>query len=128
MCFVLMIPLYVFATRPYGYMVSRHRREAKYMGKLEKFALWISGGMLAAEAGIGFVDIVTKWSDGSTTREDDGTGAARLAIKVALIAGAVIVYCTVSSILMIYATITGLIRNYDWKEIKNKLTKAKSAE
>ena len=127
-CFVLMIPLYVLATRPYGYMVSRHRREAKYMGKLEKFALWLSGGMLAAEAGIGFVDIVKKWSDGSTTREDDGTGAVRLAIKVGLIAGAVIVYCTVSSLLMIYATITGLIRNYDWKEIKNKLTKAKSAE
>ena len=126
-CFVLIIPLYVIATRPYGYMVSRHRREAKYMGKLEKFALWLSGGMLAAEAGIGFVDIVKEWSDGSTTREDDGTGAVRLAIKVALIAGAVIVYCTVSSILMIYATITGLIRNYDWKEIKNKLAKVKNA-
>lgn len=126
-CFVLMIPLYVFATRPYGYMMSRHRRESKVMGKLEKFALWLSGGMLAAEAGIGFVDIVKEWSDGSTTREDDGTGAVRLAIKVALIAGAVILYCTVSSILMIYATITGLIRNYDWKEIRNKLAKVKNA-
>ena len=126
-CFVLMIPLYVFATRPYGYMMSRHRRESKVMGKLEKIALWLSGGMLAAEAGIGYVDIVKEWSDGSTTREDDGSGPVRLVIKVALIAGAVILYCTVSSILMIYATITGLIRNYDWKEIKNKLAKVKSA-
>lgn len=127
-CFVLMIPLYVFATRPYGYMISRHRREAKYMGKLEKFGLWLSGGLLTAGAGIGFVEVVTKWSDGSTTREDDGTGPVRLAIQVALFIGAVLVYCTVSSFLMIYATITGLIRNYDWKEVKNKVANLKSAK
>lgn len=48
--------------------------------------MWLSGGMLAIEGGIGFVDIVTKWSDGSTTREDDGTGPVRLVIKVLLIA------------------------------------------
>lgn len=124
-CFVMIIPLYIFATRPYGYMISRYRREAKYLGWLEKIGLWLSGGMLAAGASIGFVDIITKWSDGSTTREDDGTGPARIAIKVLLFAGAVLVFCCVSSFLMIYATITGLIRNYDWMEIKNKVMKAK---
>ena len=127
-CFVMMIPLYVFATRPYGYMISRYRREAKYMNKLEKFGLWLSGGMLSVAASIKFVDIVTKWSDGSTTREDDGTGPARIAIQVVLFVGAVLVFCCVSSFLMIYATITGLYRNYDWKAVKHKVANLKGAK
>ena len=75
---------------------------------------------MAAGAGIGFVDVVTKWSDGSVTREDDGTGSARLALKVFLFVAAVLVFCAVSCLLMLYATITGLIRNYDWSEVKKK--------
>ncbi len=118
--FLLLIPLYIFAARPYGYTISRYRREADRLGWIEKIGLWLSGGLLGASAGIGFVDIVTKWSDGSTTREDDGTGPARLAIKVGLFVAAAIVFCAVSCFLMLYATITGLIRNYDWTNVKNK--------
>lgn len=118
--FLLLIPVYIFAARPYGYTISRHRREAENLGKIEKIGLWLSGGLMAAGAGIGFVDVVTKWSDGSVTREDDGTGAARLALKVFLFVAAVLVFCAVSCLLMLYATITGLIRNYDWSEVKKK--------
>ncbi len=125
--FLLLIPLYIFAARPYGYTISRHRREAANLGKLEKLGLWLSGGLFAAGAGIGFVDIVTKWSDGSESRSDDGTGPARLAIKVGLFALAVIVFCCVSCFLMLYATITGLIRNYDWSEVKGKVASASQA-
>jgi hypothetical protein len=73
------------------------------------------------------VDVVTKWSDGSESREDDGTGPVRLAIKVGLFALAVVVFCCVSCFLMLYATITGLIRNYDWKEVKAKAVSAGKA-
>lgn len=125
--FILLIPVYIFAARPYGYTISRHRREAANLGKLEKIGLWLSGGLFAAGAGIGFVDIVTKWSDGSESREDDGTGPVRLAIKVGLFALAVIVFCCVSCFLMLYATITGLIRNYDWKVVKAKAVSAGKA-
>ena len=125
--FLLLIPLYIFAARPYGYTISRHRREAANLGKLEKLGLWLSGGLFAAGAGVGFVDVVTKWSDGSESREDDGTGPVRLAIKVGLFALAVIVFCCVSCFLMLYATITGLIRNYDWSEVKGKVASASQA-
>ena len=120
MFFLLLIPVYIFAARPYGYTISRHRREADNLGKIEKIGLWLSGGLMAAGAGIGFVDIVTKWSDGTVTRSDDGTGPARLALKVFLFVAAVLVFCAVSCLLMLYATITGLIRNYDWSEVKKK--------
>lgn len=125
--FIMLIPLYIFASRPYGYTISRYRREEKNLGRIQKVAMWLSGGMLAIEGGIGFVDIVTKWSDGSTTREDDGTGPVRLVIKVLLIGGAVLVFCLTSTFIMLYATITGLIRNYDWTEVKKKVAGAAEA-
>lgn len=125
--FLLLIPLYVFAARPYGYTISRYRREADNLGKLEKIGLWLSGGLFATGAGIGFVDIVTKWSDGSESRSDDGTGPVRLAIKIGLFVLAVLVFCGVSCFLMLYATITGLIRNYDWREVKGKVASASQA-
>ena len=77
--------------------------------------------------GIGFVNIVTKWSDGSTTSEDDGTGPVRLAIKVGLFVAAALVFCAVSCFLMLYATIAGLIRNYDWTSVKNRAVAAGNA-
>ena len=123
----MLIPLYIFASRPYGYTISRYRREEKNLGRIQKVGMWLSGGMLAIEGGIGFVEIVTKWSDGSTTREDDGTGPARLVIKFLLIAGAVLIFCFTSTFIMLYATITGLIRNYDWTEVKKKVAGAAEA-
>lgn len=120
--FILLIPVYIFAARPRGYTISRHRREANNLSRIEKIGLWLSGGLLTAGMGVGFVDIVTKWSDGTTTREDDGTGPARLAIKVGLFVAAALVFCAVSCLLMLYATITGLIRNYDWKSVKSKVS------
>ena len=125
--FIMLIPLYIFASRPYGYTISRYRREEKNLGRIQKVGMWLSGGMLAIEGGIGFVDIVTKWSDGSTTREDDGTGPVRLVIKVLLIGGAVLIFCLTSTFIMLYATITGLIRNYDWTEVKKKVAGAAEA-
>jgi hypothetical protein len=125
--FILLIPVYIFAARPFGYLISRYRKEANTMSKIEKIGLWLSGGLFAAGAGIGFVDIVTKWSDGSTSRSDDGTGPVRLAIKLGLFAAAVLVFCAVSCFLMLYATITGLKRNYDWGAVKAKAVEASEA-
>lgn len=122
--FLLLIPVYIFAARPHGYTISHYRREANTLSWIEKIGLWLSGGLLSASMGIGFVDIVTKWSDGSVTRSDDGTGPARLAIKVGLFVAATLVFCAVSCLLMLYATITGLIRNYNWTNIKNQAVAA----
>ncbi len=122
--FLLLIPVYIFASRPHGYTITRHRKEAKFLGWIERIGLWLSGGLLGASLGIGFVDVVTKWSDGSVTRSDDGTGPARLAIKVGLLVAAVLVFCAVSCFLMLYATITGLKRNYDWSAVRANAAKA----
>lgn len=125
--FVLIcIPLYIIACRPYGYTLTRHAVEADTLNTIHRFGLWASGGLVGAAAAIQFTEIITKWSDGSTTTSDNGTGPAKMVLKIALIAGAVILFCLVSCFILAYATITGLIRNYDWKAIFNKLKKHKN--
>ena len=115
--FLILIPVYIFAERPYGYAISRYRTEAKILCGIKKGGLAFAGGLVRLAGSIGFVEIVTKWSDGSTTREDDGTGPLRLGLKLLLLAAAVVVVCAVSCLLMLYSTIMGLTRNYNWKAI-----------
>lgn len=64
--------------------------------------------ILPIERFIGFVNVVTKWSDDSTTSEDDGTGAARVGLKIGLLIAALAVICIVACFLMLYSTIMGL--------------------
>ncbi len=118
--FLLLCPLYIYAERPYGYMISRNRAEARVLGGIKKVAFGLAGGLLSMAASIGFVDVVTKWSDGTTTREDDGTAPIRIALKLGLVCAAAIVYIAVSFILVSYCTIVGLKRNYDWEPAKAK--------
>jgi hypothetical protein len=115
--FLILIPVYIFAERPYGYSISKYRTEAKVLKGIKKGGLALAGALVAWAGSIGFVEVITKWSDGSTTREDDGTGGVRIGLKIGLLVAALFVVCVVSCFLMLYSTITGLIRNYNWKNI-----------
>ncbi len=116
--FILLCPLYIFAERPYGYTISRHRTEAKVLGGIKKVAFALAGGLFTTGLFMkGSQEVHVKWSDGSRTVEDDGTWPIRMGIKLGLMLLAVIVFCVTSSVLVIYSTITGLKRNYDWDPI-----------
>ncbi len=128
--FILLCPLYIFAERPYGYTISRHRTEAKVLGGIKKVAFALAGGLFTTGLFMNATEEYrVKWSDGSVTREDDGLWAVRLGIKAGLMILALIIFCVTSSILVIYSTITGLKRNYDWDpiiaQVKEKLGIAK---
>ncbi len=122
------IPLYVFACRPYGYTINKYTAEAKTLNAIQRIGLWVSGGLAAGAAALQFTTIITKWSDGTTTKSDDGMGPAIAVAKIALLVAALLVFCFTCSFIMAYATIAGLIRNYDWAKIfasgKSKLASA----
>lgn len=113
--FLLLIPLYVFAERPYGYNISKYRTEASILGWIQRIGFGLAGGFVGAAGALQVTETVTKWSDGSKTREDDGI--AIYAMKFILLIIALVIFCVLSIGLMIYSTIAGLIRNYNWKEI-----------
>ena len=48
---------------------------------------------------------------------DTGLNMMVLFTKIGMIVAAVCIICCTAAVMMIYGTITGLIRNYNWKEI-----------
>lgn len=130
--FMFLIPLYIYADRPYGWMESRHRTEAKVLGGIRKWAFAIAGGLAGGALAMDFLpDTIVKWSDGSTTREGDPTNIIIIGMKIFMYIAAIVILAVVSTVIMLYATIQGLRRNYDWTPVKLRLKamfgKAKAA-
>lgn len=134
--FVILIPLYIFAERPYGWMESRHRTEKKVLGWIQKIGI----GMASFFFGTGLMMsllpdyiVETHYSGGRVEkhRESDPVNVAILALKVGLMILGVIIFCSISVLLTVYATFVGLKRNYEWSTIfaaaKNKVQTKKAA-
>lgn len=128
--FILLIPLYIFAERPYGYSISRHRAEAEKLGGLTMLAYSISGMLIIYSRSIKDApDIITKYSNGKVVREYDIAGNQMVAArKIILYIIAFALICITSCLIMLYSTIQGLRRNYNWKEIYAKSKEKRQAK
>lgn len=115
--FLILTPIYIFACRPYGYLVNKHKREGERVEGIRRIGWWLAGLLAGVGASIGFVNVITTYSDGSKTKSDDGTGPVRLILKGGLFLAAAIVFAFTSMFIMVYSTVSGLIRNYDWKAL-----------
>lgn len=123
--FIILIPVYIFAERPYGYTMTRTRAESSTLRGISKFTYTLSAMMLGSAASISWIQTVRKYSDGHTERSyDAGTNAPVIIMKACLYIAAFALVCIVSCILMLYMTIQGLRRNYNWAPL---LAKAKVA-
>ena len=120
--FIIMIPLYIIADRPYGWMETRHRLESKILGGIKKIGYALAAGMFSAGVGMQFLpDVLVKYtySNGRTeTRSEENTdNYFIMMMKILLLIGAIFVAAITSAFLMTYSTVTGLIRNYNWESI-----------
>ena len=97
--FIILIPVYIFAERPYGYTMTRTRAESSTLRGISKFTYALSAMMM-------------------------GSAASVMIMKACLYIAAFALVCIVSCILMLYMTIQGLRRNYNWAPL---LAKAKVA-
>lgn len=123
--FIILIPVYIFAERPYGYTMTRTRAESSTLRGISKFTYALSAMMMSSAASISWILTVRKYSDGRTESTlDAGTNAHVMIMKACLYIAAFALVCVVSCILMLYMTIQGLRRNYNWAPL---LAKAKNA-
>ncbi len=123
--FLFLIPVYIFAERPYGYNISRYRAEAETLGGIKKMAYGLAAFLSGTALAMNFLpDTIYKWSDGRTTRESDPMNMIIMAIKIGLLIAAVVVITVVSCFIVLYSTIQGLRRNYDWAPIIAKVKTA----
>lgn len=126
--FIILIPVYIFAERPYGYTMTRTRAESSTLRGISKFTYTLSAMMLGSAASIGWIRTVTKYSDGRTESSyDAGTNAPVMIMKAGLYIAAFALICVVSCILMLYMTIQGLRRNYNWAPLMAKAKVAASS-
>ncbi|MDR1585346.1 MAG: hypothetical protein LBS07_04125, partial [Prevotellaceae bacterium] len=112
--FLILIPLYIVAERPYGYNISKHRTEAAVLGGIRKIMNMFAGGLASIAGALYVTETVTSYTDGSKSRSDDGM--AIYAMKAILLLGALAIFVFTSVFLMLYSTIAGLARNYNWRE------------
>lgn len=126
--FILLIPLYIIANFAYGYNITRHREESKILSAIHKWIVGIGVGLVATGWLMELLPdyiVTTYWSDGHTTThtEVDPGNIMVVGFKIGLIILGLIVIAFISSAIMLYSTIVGLIRNYNWKAIFAKLKK-----
>ena len=125
--FIILIPVYIFAERPYGYTITRTRAESSTLRGISKFTYALSAMMLGSAASISWIQTVRKYSDGRTERTyDAGTNAPVVIMKACLYIAAFALVCIVSCILMLYMTVQGLRRNYNWAPLMAKMKSAVS--
>jgi len=117
--FIVLIPLYVIAERPYGYTITRTRLESKILGWIKKVMFWLAGSFAAGAFAMQVTETVTTWSDGSKTTESDALPVYAMKFILLMIALCIFVFTSVA--LMLYSTIVGLIRNYELKAAVQKM-------
>lgn len=98
---ILLIPLYLVSCYQYGYNITRFINFRESMDKL----FMVGGSIAGAGAAMGTVVEVTRWSNGSETRQTTSPGV------VFVLAGLLILLLT-SGIIMLFSTINGLYYNY----------------
>lgn len=114
--FILLTPLYIFACRPFGYTIIKKEEEARNAGFIKKLAMTLAGGLAAGALSMGWYYAVN--SSGKIVGDGDtGLNMMVLFTKIGMIIAAICIICCTAAVLMVYGTVTGLIRNYNWKEI-----------
>lgn len=118
--FIIMIPLYIYADRPYGWMETRHRLEAKILGGIKKIAYSIATGLFFGALFMPDVpDYIVTYSDGHKEREADMAGQImQWGVQALMILAALFIAAIASAFIMTYSTVVGLRRNYDWSSIR----------
>lgn len=115
--FILLIPLYVIANYAWGYNITKHREEQRKVEGIRKVAFGIAGALFGAGLAMDAFDTYrVRWSDGSRTTETEANWVS-IAFKAMLYALAIIIVAIVSTVIMIYSTISGFRHNYDFKAI-----------
>lgn len=123
---IVLIPLYIFTGYSYGYTITCHRRQHSIMNWLQKWGFRIAAFFFGTGVLMNLLpdDIVRyRYSDGST-RDERQTNAGNILIvvlKVGLIIIGILLFCFISVFIMTVQTITGLIRNFNWGALYNKV-------
>ncbi len=104
------ILLYVFASKPYGYMQFKRKQEYAVIQKATGWGAKIAGGILGAFWSMPITTYVTKYTDGTKETSSDGLIILGMQIGITvLVIGSILYFAT---IIIPFVAILAYIRNY----------------
>ena len=120
--FLLLIPAYIIANYAWGYNITKYREESALLNKIQKWGVALGGGMIGAAAAMEYLPdtkVTTHYSDGSSESHTESNGGNMIiaGIKLCLLVIGLAIIAIVSTVIMIYSTIQGFRRNYNWGAI-----------
>ena len=130
MFLVILIPLYIISGYPRGYAMSRSYMRGGCLGAFRK----VGFGLAQFFFGFGIAmtllpdNIVKyKYDDGHTETRNEGNffNIPIMLFKLGMICVGAILFVFVSTLIMVFETIGGLRRNFDWGAIFRKLFQKK---
>ncbi|MBN1968419.1 MAG: hypothetical protein JXR48_01585 [Candidatus Delongbacteria bacterium] len=106
---------YFYAARAPIFLINRRKREIEIMRKSTGWLMKFVVGFVSLFWSIPTTTTVTKWSDGSTTRESDALPLFAIQITVTVVVAFFLIY--LASILLPFLVIVSYIRNYQFERL-----------
>ena len=100
-------------------ITSEYREESALLNKIQKWGVALGGGMIGTAAAMDYLPetkVTTHYSDGSSESHTESNGGNMIiaGIKICLLVIGLAIIAIVSTVIMIYSTIQGFRRNYNW--------------
>jgi hypothetical protein len=130
----VLIPLYIIASYPRGYTITRHRTRQGCITAFKKIGFGIASFCFGAGVAMALLPdyvVKTTYSSGrtETSTESNPLNIAVLIMKFGLMIVGAIIFIFVSALIMTLETIFGLYSNFDWGKwfaaAKAKITEKK---
>ena len=96
-------------------MITKRRRETAVATGAKRVLFAIAGALVGAAASLKVTTTITKWSDGTTTKDDDAMIVTIM--RFGFIAVAVLIVLWAARIVIVIATILAILRNYEWGKV-----------
>lgn len=133
----LLIPLYIIASYPRGYSITRHNLQRGCLMGFRKIGFGLASFCFGAGVAMALLPdykVKTTYSDGSTSThtETNSMNIPILVMKFGLMIVGAFIFIFVSALVMTIETILGLCQNFEWGAIfakaKNQLDKQKNVD
>lgn len=117
---LILIPFYIWSSKQYGFVISRHRVESSILDGLQKAGFTIASIFLGSGLAMQLLPDnieIWKYMNGRTEthRSVNGLNVGVMMMKLGMMAVGLIIFMFVSIFIMTFSTITGIIRKFKYK-------------
>ncbi|MBP5346221.1 MAG: hypothetical protein J6Y99_08410 [Bacteroidales bacterium] len=116
----VVIPLYIYTSRQWGYYISLHRHEERKFNAFERFGFSLMESLLGKGVTTAFLPDYEAISPQPKNRKYIPVNFFILLLQAVVMFPCILVYCVFSLFTMAFATVVAIKRNYTWHRLAEK--------